>query len=261
MQALCKAGGLRPERLDPNDYFRSLAAQAGACGLLTEAEQAQLQDGLLRLVARQAARWCKGESSSLPVERVQALLESVLFVLGLELKACAAPEQAVQALKDAPLEALFEQGLRQIRQRLAALRRRHARLADTLFETPNQYYRATAVDGIRGFFRLYRPEFAAQEIGITADYPLCLGRPAQRGIEFIERYLEGIEAENAFCRLFAPQDVHHLLCGLTPDYRNIPLNLFEPVLLAALGLTLLGRSPERLDLTGPEQDEIGRAHV
>ena len=49
-------------------------------------------------------------------------------------------------------------------------------------------------------------------------------------------YLRRIQVENAFCIRFAPQYVHRLLCALTPDYANIPMNLFEPVLLAALGM-------------------------
>ena len=106
---------------------------------------------------------------------------------------------------------------------------------------------------LHGFFRLYRPQFAAHEIHITADYPVLMGRPEADGIEFIEKYLRCIQAENAFCTRFALRDVHRLLCGLTRDYAGIPMNLFEPVLLCALALTLSGREAKRLDLT---QDDV-----
>ena len=76
-----------------------------------------------------------------------------------------------------------------------------------------------------------------------------MGRPQLEGIEFIEKYLRCIQAENAFCVCFAPEDIHHLLCGLTEDYRSVPLNIFEPVLLSALGLIIRDRSPLRLNLT------------
>ena len=39
------------------------------------------------------------------------------------------------------------------------------------------------------------------------------------------------------------------MCGLTEDYRSVPLNIFEPVLLSALGLIIRNRSPLRLNLT------------
>ena len=62
-----------------------------------------------------------------------------------------------------------------------------------MFQTPNGFWRSTIEGGINGFFRLYRPEFAAHEIHITADYPPLLGRPALQGVEFMERYLQEIE--------------------------------------------------------------------
>jgi len=100
------------------------------------------------------------------------------------------------------------------------------KILEHLLDTPNVYYRSTIADGVNGFFKLYRPQFAAHEIHITADYPILAGRPELDGIEFIEQYLRCIEAENAFCICFKPQDIHHLLCGLTHDYRSVPFNNF-----------------------------------
>lgn len=127
---------------------------------------------------------------------------------------------------------------------------------DNLFETPNVYYRSTIADGIKGFFKLYRPQFSAHEIHITADYPVFAGRPELDGIEFIEQYLHCIEAENAFCVQFCSQDIHHLLCGLIQDYRNIPMNLFEYVMLSALGLVLLNRNPLKLNLSKKDVENL-----
>lgn len=42
----------------------------------------------------------------------------------------------------------------------------------------------------------------------------------------MEKYLRCLEAENAFCIQFHSRDIHHLLCGLAQDYRNIPMNLY-----------------------------------
>lgn len=183
------------------------------------------------------------------MEKAQELLTSAAFVIGVQLKSYQAPENAVEALKAEPLKSLFEKGLKLVQRKIAISRHRQKRIIAHLLNTPNVYYRATIADGINGFFRLYRPQFSAQEIHITADYPTYLGRPNFDGIEFIERYLRCIEAENEFCMHFAPQDIHHLLCGLTQDYRSIPMNLFEPVFLSALGLSILHRNPEQLDLS------------
>ena len=127
-----------------------------------------------------------------------------------------------------------------------------------MFQTPNVFWRSTIEGGVNGFFRLYRPEFAAHELPITADYPPLLGRPALQGVEFMERYLEEIDGENAFLRAFPHRAVHRLLLSLSREYASAPVNLFEPVCLSAMGLTLCGRSPLTLDLTSGEVERLAQ---
>ena len=74
----------------------------------------------------------------------------------------------------------------------------------------------------------------------------------------MERYLQEIDGENAFLRTFPPRAVHRLLLGLSREYASAPVNLFEPVCLSALGLTLCGRSPLALDLTPDEVEKLAR---
>ena len=240
---------IKAELLEPRHYFESLLRQAQGCGLLSDANILKIQDGLLSILARQMDSFTRGESSSIPAERAQDIMTSVIFVIGVQLKSCETPERAVSELKEKPLQSLFDSGMELVRRKTAVSRRIQKRISDNLLPTPNVYYRSTIVDGIDGFFKMYRPQFAAHEIHITADYPLCLGRPELDGIEFIHRYLRCIEAENAFCLRFDPVTIHRLLCGLTPDYYSVPMNIFEPVLLSALGLIAVNRRPETLDLT------------
>ena len=236
------------ESIHPKYYFQSLIEQSASCGLLTDRNISAMQLELMTLLAEQTDQWSHGESSSIPTEKAQEMMASVMFVLGVQLKTYPTPEQAVDLLKSKPLKSLFESGLKLVRSKMATSRRLQKQIADNLLYTPNVYYRSTIVDGINGFFKLYRPQFTAHEIHITADYPVLAGRPELNGIEFIEQYLRCIEAENAFCRCFAAEDIHYLLCGLTPDYPKIPMNLLEPVLLSALGLILVNRNPVLLDL-------------
>lgn len=249
METLDMLHPIKEELLSQKYYFQSLVEQAHYCGLLSDRELSAIQKDLLLILAKQTEQWTLGESSSIPTEKAQDIMTSVLFVIGIQLKSYQTPDQAVGMLKSEPLNTLFVNGLRLVRQKMAICRRLQKRILNHLLATPNVYYRSTIADGINGFFKLYRPQFAAQEIHITADYPVFMGRPQLEGIEFIEKYLRCIQAENAFCVCFAPEDIHHLLCGLTEDYRSVPLNIFEPVLLSALGLIIRDRSPLRLNLT------------
>lgn len=195
---------------------------------------------LLELLAQKCDEWTRGESSSLPVEKAQDILTSIMYVISLARK-----EQP----DNIPVSELFERGLVCVQKKLFSCHMLQRRILKNLFNTPNVFYRSTIAGGISGFFKLYSPQFSAHEIHITADYPVCLGRPKLEGVEFIEEYLSRIDAEDAFCRLFDSMTVHRLLLGLSPEYAQLPVNVFEPVLLAALGLIIAGRLPAGLDLT------------
>ncbi len=244
------------ERLNQRYYFQSLLDEACSCGLLSQTDILKTQTEILVILAGQTEKLNKGKSDSVRIEKAQDILISVIFVIGVQLKSYPAPELAVNALKSEPLNLLFEKGLKLIHRKIVIARHTHKLIVDQLFDSPNVYYRSTVIDGINGFFKLYRPQFTAHEIHITVDYPAFMGRPELDGIEFIERYLRYMEAENAFCTLFVSQDIHHLLCGLTQDYRSVPMNMFEPVLLSALGLIMVKREPLRLDLTKADVDAL-----
>lgn len=222
---------------------------------MTETDTMQL----LELLAQKCDEWTRGESSSLPAEKAQDIMTSIMYVISL-----ASREQSASAGFDADesgttaamiqqdiisVSELFDRGLVCVRKKLFSCHMLQRRILKNLFNTPNVFYRSTIAGGISGFFKLYSPQFSAHEIHITADYPVCLGRPELEGVEFIEEYLSRIDAENAFCRLFDPALVHRLLLSISPDYAQLPVNIFEPVLLAALGLIIAGRLPAVLDLT------------
>ena len=114
-------------------------------------------------------------------------MTSAAFVIGIQLKTYQAPESAVEALKTEPLKFLFGKGLKLVERKIAISRHRQKRITAHLLNTPNVYYRSTIIDGINDFFNLYRPEFSALDIHITADYPTYLGWPNFDGIEFTER--------------------------------------------------------------------------
>ena len=86
------------------------------------------------------------------------------------------------------------------------------------------------------------------------------GRPKLCGIEFVERYLRYIDAENAFLLLFPSDKCDGLLRELAKDYADSPVNLFEPILLCALALAHFGREPQRLDLSAKEAESFQQAH-
>ena len=94
--------------------------------------------------------------------------------------------------------------------------------------------------------------------------PEDFGHNPLDGVEFMEEYLRCLSHENRFLRCFAPETVHALLLGLDENYPLLILNLYGPVLAAALACVLTRQSvarlrydPERLAalLTGRSRQE------
>ena len=171
MGELDRTRALDDAALDPKNYWPSLIGAALSRGLLSDADMARIQGESAALFVRQAERLTRGESTSLRAEKARELTESIACVLGTALRRCPEAGGALETLRREPLDAIFDRGLTIIRRRLGRARAIHERLKETLFVTRNVFYKSTIVDGLDAFFRLYRPEFSAQEIHITADYP------------------------------------------------------------------------------------------
>ena len=239
---------LDPALLNSATYTESLLGQAVARGLLAPQQLEVIQLGYLGLLAKQVERFTSGESSSVRNEVARHILDSLLFVVGLRLKTCPHPDDALALLLHTPAQLLFDEGMTLLRRKLQRTKLVHTHLTKTLLHTPNVYYRATLADGIRGFFKLYDPRFGAQEIHITADYPAFLPPTGLVGIEFMAWYTEVLTFENDFCRHFDDTAIDRLLRGVYGPYEELLINLYEPVLLTSLCCVLAGRSPHGLAL-------------
>ena len=205
-----------------------------------------IHGGLLTRSGQDTAPLLGAESGSVRIETATELLTSIFFVIGTALRAYPTENDVITALCTVPTAQLYADGQRRIQQKLQTARLLHHRLRQHLFVTPNVFYRATAIDAIGGFFKLYRPELFAHERHITADYPTFFGLPPLFGIAFIEQYQKDIAYENRFCRSFAPSCVDTLLREQQPRYAQTVMNLFSPVLTAAIGCVLTAQPIRQL---------------
>ncbi len=225
--------------LNEEYYFQSLIEQARDKELLSDSDIERLQYECLTLLAYKTERYNAGDSSSIRVEKAQSIMTSILFTIGLWLKAYPSPDDAVDAMLTDSIDDLYQKGRRRIDVLLRATKALHTKLLRELIETPNVYYASTLVDGILGFFKLYDPEYAAQEIHITADYPLFNPMPRLAGIEFVKTYVAGAYYENQFCGRFSAEQIHNLLRGAVESYEGLGyeellINIYGYVLTAAL---------------------------
>lgn len=243
--------GIDPTRLDQTQYTAALIAQALEKGLLHETEVQRFQMGCMGVLARLSRQWNGGRSSSIRIEDAQMLTQSMLWLIGLVLKAQPTPAQALQLLIHTPVDALYDEGLQLAQRKTRAAKIRWMQVTGRLFQTRCSFY-ADAFAGIRGFFKLYRPAFAAQEIHITADYPTFVPVEDLAGIEFIETYLDRLSLENGFLCRFDRSAVDALF-GRRPEYGQDQLfNLFGAVWTAAVGCACTGRDVQQLTLSNQD---------
>ena len=78
---------LDAKQLHPRYYAGSLIQQAISCHLLSDIDVTKIQSDLLVILAEQCEKWSHGESSSVPTEKAQDMMTSILFIISIRLKA------------------------------------------------------------------------------------------------------------------------------------------------------------------------------
>jgi hypothetical protein len=194
-----------------------------------------------------------GESSSVPVETAQELLSSVCFVIG---EAAEQGEGSLAVLSGSDPDILFERGQKAIQEKIAEGRKLWTDACLTAPEIRSQSYRDTLRE-IGAFFRQYDFRFFAHQIPCSIDYQLCLPVPESlSGIRYVNEYLRRILIENGILHCFEKDRVIRLLKSCCPDYDGLLINLCEPAVTNALGLTLLGEDPRSLQISDEHRETL-----
>jgi len=212
----------------------------------------QRQEELYPLLERQVKLYTMGDSSSLPAETAQGLLRSVCFCIETHLTFSG------KSADGYPLVQLFEEGQRDVWR----LTEEAKSLFDEAKRTDPSFgsiaYRGT-LDEVEIFFRMYNLRFFSHAIPCMIDYPLCHPVPESlEGVRYIGEYLRRLILENRFCGCLTRQDAIRLLIVHHPEFRELVINLFEPIFACALGLALLNRDTATLRLDSTDCDRLYR---
>ncbi len=251
--------------VDPCRYTETLLAAARACGVYDDEDVMTVQGGLFDLLSERLMHMTNGESCSVPAETAQAVLSAMLYTLDQQLLTAPTPDDAAKRLILDPAASLYEAGLQRIRRRLQASELQYRRYLPLFRALPDSAMKATATDGITGFFRAYRPDGFADAVPITADYPLYLDGNAiggMCGVSFLGRYLDGLITEARFLSKFRADTLMAVLSASDPLYRETPTNLYAPMLATVIGMVLLHRpfSAWKYGLQGEDITDLQRLY-
>lgn len=105
------------------------------------------------------------------------------------------------------------------------------------------------LNSLKSFSTRWDFHFFAQEIPCDIDYQLSQPvSEALRGMDYVNEWLRRLCLEQAFLDCFDPVLIRTVLEQSCPDYRNLLINLYEPVAVNALGLAILGDDPRTLSI-------------
>ena len=220
---------------------------------LSDEERITVQMKLWQFLGRQTQLYTFGDSSSIPVETAQELLESICFTLDAYVKAFGS---APKLLVTEKLDALFEGGLKIIEAKIGEGKRLWQAACLSAPDIENISFRDT-LRSIGGFWKRYDHRFLAHQIPCDIDYQLC--RPVSendQGVAYVNEYLRRVLTENGILRLFDRDLVVRLLERYCPDYKELLINLCEPVIVNAVGLALIDECPLALQISDADGSNL-----
>lgn len=186
----------------------------------TTAEQ---PEAVYALLEERVRRYTMGDSTSLPVETARRLLEGILYCLDLNRRL---PTEDVPAT--APLKERWRAGVKAAKKTAQRAKLLYLQAQRNPPPLVNTAYSDT-MESLPAFFAGYDPDFFAQEIPCSFDYPLC--QPVSDsllGAEYIQDYLRRLLAENALLRALGREELLALYQRYYLDYADLLVNLYLP---------------------------------
>lgn len=219
----------------------------------TAEETARLQARLFLLLERQIRLKTQGDSTSLLVEDATELFASLCFTLQAYLDTKALDAHLLLAGDPAAL-------LRAAQEALAVTVTKTRQLYDLALAHVQPFGHRALMDtlaGIGEFFRGYDVRLYAHQIPAHIDYQLCHPVPETRvGVFYVYDYLRALLIENDLLARLPTPKVLRLLGRLSADFRELLINLYEPIAANITGLALLQLPEERLAITMDEADRL-----
>lgn len=238
MNKLEKKKLIKISKSDPY-YFQTLLAKASAIGALDKYQVEGIQAQCLMLLASQTNAFTKGLSSSVKTEVAESILASITYTISVGLKQQDNADDALRLLEVQPIEDIFKQGNELIKKQVKDAKILYDYINNHRIMTENLAYNDTIQSGIKMFFDTYDPDFFAHETPGSIDYPLEV--PTELcGIEYMSSYLQNLYIENSICSRYT--DVDSLLRGYSNDFGELLINIYNIVLMNAIGCTLVNKT-------------------
>lgn len=251
-----KISKIKRNELDEIDYFESLIKTAHDLQMLEISEIENIQSQLLELLKIKVEKYNLLESTSIEIEKAKTIMESNMYTIGIYLKTFM-PDDALEKLKKERIISMYEAGRKIINKKVTISKILYKEVLKSTLLIANETYLDTIIKGIKGFFKIYEPDYNAKDKKITADYPLynsLIGK--LEGIEFIEEYLKSLKIENEYLSKYDSIKINALLYNYRKDYTILIENIFKIVLRQNIGQILAGEEVDTFNISHDGIDKI-----
>ena len=212
---------IKREKLDERNYFKTLIEAAYEEQMITEDDILNLQMQILQLLDEIVYKYNGVDSSSIRKEILEEISNSNNYTIGIYLKTFRNPDEAIKIVKEKGLKMAYLEGRKNIDKMLNIIRLMYIKVKQNKLNIENDTYNYTIIGGIQGFLKIYNPDFKAQDMKITADYPLYNNLI---GKELIINIFEIVLLETIACKL-VKRDIQDL--SISTAELNEIYELFE----------------------------------
>lgn len=204
---------------------------------LSPEEKNIVEAKLFSLLPSLVRRYTSGESSSIPVDTAQEMLNSLYYQFNAYIKDNGYPGSV---LLNENAEDIYIKAVSHIQKKIEYGKNLYVRAVFLTSKFCNISISDT-LNGIKSFFKFYDFRYFSHLIPGDIDYQLCI--PVSEdllGIDYIIKYLEHLIIEISFIERFEITKVDAVLKKAYSNYYETILNLFEPVFASSLGLSIIG---------------------
>lgn len=244
-----KVSKIKRNKLSEIDYLESLVKKACEIHLLSLKEIENIQTQLFELLKIKIEKYNLLDSSSIEIEKAKTIMDSNMYTISMYLKTFS-PDEAILKLKEEKIILMYEKGQKLINKKITVSKILYRKVLNSTLQIANETYIETIFKGLKGFFKIYDPQYNSKEKKITADYPLynnLIGK--LEGIEFIEEYLKSLLIENEYLSKYEAMQINELLYSYRIDFIGILENIFKIVLMQNIGQLLAGEEMHTLKIS------------
>ncbi len=247
---------INTENLSGEFYFQSFLTEAFERHEISETELETIQLDCFKLLAVRTESYNNGASSSVQIEVAQVIMASNFFTIGLYLKSLPDLQTALQALKNEPIADQYQKGLKVVCRKMNVARHLYYLVCSSRIKSMQCFYNVAIDEDLKCFIKNYNLDYEAHEMTTAIDYQLMNPVSDLAGVEYLVHYLHNLSLENMFCAMFKPAVIHAVMQEYDRQYKDLPVNFFEQVLLNALGCVLLRKDFDAPILTATDRQEM-----